>query len=56
MNFIGFVQQRDKDSILILANENGRIDSFTKKAGKLLKLDFVDVNSINYFYLSHNLL
>ncbi|CAD8202612.1 unnamed protein product [Paramecium octaurelia] len=56
LRFIGFIQLRDKDSILILANEKGKIDSYSRSAGVLLKLDEIDSNHLNYFYLSPCLL
>ncbi|CAD8199902.1 unnamed protein product [Paramecium pentaurelia] len=56
LRFIGFIQLHDKDSILILANEKGKIDSYSRSAGILLTLDEVDSNSLNYFYLSPCLL
>ncbi|CAD8121846.1 unnamed protein product [Paramecium sonneborni] len=52
LRFIGFMQLRDKDSILILANEKGKLDSYSRSAGILLKLDDVDFDSLNYFNLS----
>ncbi|CAD8178989.1 unnamed protein product [Paramecium pentaurelia] len=56
LRFIGFIQLRDKDSILLLANDKGKLDSYSRSAGILLKLDDVDINSLNYCYLSPCLL
>ncbi|CAD8196011.1 unnamed protein product [Paramecium octaurelia] len=56
LRFIGFIQLRDKDSILLLANDKGKLDSYSRSAGVLLKLDEVDLNFLNYSYLSPCLL
>jgi len=49
------VKDLGKNEVLIIASMKGNIETFTKKAGKGLKLDKIMIANLNLFYLNSDI-